>query len=520
VAIDRALIYGKAGIATGGFSSALSDTTPGDFKNGSGTLTGLLLGFGVEYAFAPNWSARLEYDHIDYLGKTLHFNESASLGGPADQSISSQTNIVKAGINYQLSGSDLTSMADVPAWRPIAKAPVYKVPATAAYDWTGCYAGASAGAGILSDSVFGVNGANGLAGGQLGCNLQTGQIVWGVEGEAASGLRNRVDFLQAGSSSDTVIGRNRWSADLAARAGIAIDRALIYGKAGIATGGIDIAENFSGGFQNASGTLTGVVFGAGIEYVFAPHWSARLEFDHFDYLGKTLHFNADGVVFAPRDLTVSAQANLVKAGVNYQLNGSDRPFAAASARPALPAATYNWSGCYAGVHGGGGVLSDPFVDFGAGAAVNGGGGIAGGQAGCDIQRGQIVWGVEGEAAWSGLKNNFVVNQPTTAAFGAGQSQQTTSANRWSADVAIRAGVAIGRALIYGKAGVASGRFDFAENLAVNDGSFSNFQNGSANLTGLVFGAGLEYAFAANWSAKFEFDRTDYLSPNVQFARAW
>ncbi|HLJ01369.1 MAG TPA: outer membrane beta-barrel protein, partial [Bradyrhizobium sp.] len=241
---------------------------------------------------------------------------------------------------------------------------------------------------------------------------------------------------------------------------------------------------------------------------------AKLEFDHFDYLGRALSFNIVGR--APLDFTVAAQANLVKAGINYQLNGSDRPFSAVPARPILPAATYNWSGCYAGVHAGGGVLSDPFVNGFSGPPVNGGGGLIGGQAGCDIQAGQIVFGLEGEAAWSRLKNNFVVNIHDSAAFGIGSSQTNTSSNRWSADLAARAGVAVGRALIYGKAGIASSRFDFAENFVQNDGSFSAFQNGGAVLTGLLFGAGLEYALASNWSAKFEFDRIGYLGRGVPF----
>ena len=35
-------------------------------------------------------------------------------------------------------------------------------------------------------------------------------------------------------------------------------------------------------------------------------------------------------------------------------------------------------------------------------------------------------------------------------------------NRWSADVAVRAGLASDRALFYGKAGIAEGRFAFSE----------------------------------------------------------
>jgi len=214
-----------------------------------------------------------------------------------------------------------------------------------AINWTGCYAGVHAGGGVLNDpfvnSVFvsGIgpfnpttNGGGGLAGGQLGCNIQTGAIVFGFEGEAAwSGLKNSFDFAgltlfgfgNPTSQEDT--DRNRWSADLAVRAGVALDRALIYGKVGVAQGQFEFSETATlpttpplSVFTNGSGNLTGVLLGAGIEYAFAPNWSAKLEYNHIDYLAKTLHFNGDGVVFTPFDASQSAQVNLVKAGINYR----------------------------------------------------------------------------------------------------------------------------------------------------------------------------------------------------------
>jgi outer membrane immunogenic protein len=92
----------------------------------------------------------------------------------------------------------------------------------------------------------------------------------------------------------------------------------------------------------------------------------------------------------------------------------------------------------------------------------------------------------------------------------------SSRNRWGIDGAARVGVAVDRALIYGKVGVATGRFDFSSSFAQNDGSFISFQSGSSTLTGVVLGAGIEYAFATNWSAKLEYDRTDYLARSVSF----
>ena len=510
LAMGRALIYGKAGIATGRLAISANDTF-GDFQSGSGSLSGPLFGLGIEYAFAPNWSAKLEYDHVDYLSRSLAFNSN---NGPFQQSASAETNIVKAGINYRFGGLE-SAMVDLGAGAPFDKGPVYKAPATRAYDWTGCYVGAEAGGGVLGDSfAFNLNGGGGILGGQIGCNVQRGQVVFGLEGEAAwSGLAYSFNSANAGGSSD-ITGRNRWSADLAGRAGVAVDRALIYGTVGVARGAFAVSETSSDGIfnQNASGVLTGVVFGGGLEYAFAPNWSVKLEYDYVGYLGRTLSFNT--VARAPFDFTVSAETNIVKAGVNYRLGGSDRPFAATPA--ALPAAAYQWSGCYAGIHGGGGLLNNPFTDFfGLEGSEGGGGGLIGGQAGCNVQTGQIVWGVEGEAAWSSLKNKVLFNVQSTAAFGTGDSFVFSSRNRWDADIAARAGVAVGRALIYGKVGVASGRFEFSENFANNDGSSGSFQNGSATLTGVLFAAGIEYAFAPNWSAKLEYNRIDYLTPAVQ-----
>src|SRR5579872_4243839 len=308
VVVNRALIFGKAGVAAGRFSFSESDTN-GGFQNGSGTLNGLLLGIGFEYALAPNWSVKLEYDHFDYLGKTLHFDANFTNNGPGpfDQSTSAQANVVKAGINYRFAGQDLAPVADRARSLPY-KAPAFKAPVPAAYDWTGCYVGASAGAGMLTDSLTGANGVSGIGGGQMGCNVQTGSFVWGVEAEVVSGLRDSSNFANAIQSVESA-SRNRWSADVAARAGVAVDRALIYGKAGVAAGRIDIAEDFSGGSQDTSGTLTGAVFGAGIEYALAPHWTVKLEYDYIGLLNRTLPFTTVGR--GPFDFTISATRNVV-----------------------------------------------------------------------------------------------------------------------------------------------------------------------------------------------------------------
>ena len=68
------------------------------------------------------------------------------------------------------------------------KAMPYAAPAPA-FSWTGCYVGVHAGAGVFHDQGFqsggGItadlradrHGIGGLAGGQIGCNYQTGMLV-------------------------------------------------------------------------------------------------------------------------------------------------------------------------------------------------------------------------------------------------------------------------------------------------------------------------------------------------------
>src|SRR2546430_16816788 len=76
------------------------------------------------------------------------------------------------------------SAADLAA-RPMP----YAAPAPV-FSWTGCYVGVHGGAGVLLDQGFEARGAQfdrhgigGLAGGQIGCNYQTGMLVLGIEGE-------------------------------------------------------------------------------------------------------------------------------------------------------------------------------------------------------------------------------------------------------------------------------------------------------------------------------------------------
>jgi outer membrane immunogenic protein len=160
--------------------------------------------------------------------------------------------------------------------------------------------------------------------------------------------------------------------------------------------------------------------------------------------------------------------------------------------------TINWTGCYLGVHGGGGVLNDSY------AGRNGYGLLAGGQAGCNYQYTRLVFGIEGEASWSGLSNDNRVS-------GVGFTTDTTTRNRWDADVAFRIGIITSdRVLPYAKIGGAWGGFNYS---TTGPGAF--FQQGSATLPGLLIGGGVEYAFSPNWTGKVEYNSI-FVRDNVNF----
>ena len=101
VAFDTLLVYSKAGVAWAnndynmalgapvGFSSTISDTE-----------TGWLVGGGVEWAFARNWSAKIEGTYMDFGQKNKSFG---TFGGvlPVNADIDAQISTVKFGVNYR-----------------------------------------------------------------------------------------------------------------------------------------------------------------------------------------------------------------------------------------------------------------------------------------------------------------------------------------------------------------------------------------------------------------------------------
>jgi len=176
---------------------------------------------------------------------------------------------------------------------------------------------------------------------------------------------------------------------------------------------------------------------------------------------------------------------------------------AAFAAPAS-AAPYNWNGCYVGVSGGAGILSDAWTGA-SGGDLRGIGGLAGGQAGCNVQFDTLVAGIEGDLFWTGIQNSYTYNGGPTNNF------NDTTKNPYDFDVAARFGLTFDRAFIYGKGGVVWGRFNFFE--TQNYGLPSTL-TASSTLPGLLLGLGLEYGLTPHWTAKMEYDYLGFASTVV------
>ena len=111
--------------------------------------------------------------------------------------------------------------------------------------------------------------------------------------------------------------------------------------------------------------------------------------------------------------------------------------------------------------------------------------MVGGTVGYNLQFGGFVLGLEGDIDWSDIKGSTATNCPGTC--------ETT--NNWLGTARGRIGYAFDRFLPYFTGGAAFG--DIKGTLV----GVGNFKQTKVGWTG---GAGIEYAFIDNWSAKIEY----------------
>jgi outer membrane immunogenic protein len=249
--------------------------------------------------------------------------------------------------------------ADLPSRK---EAPVYVPPPPPPPMWTGFYLGLNIGGGwdanggqsgvsayydprfafarptpgfLATSNLFFLPNGNtlgsqgGVVGGiQAGYNFQFNQFVIGAEtdfqGTSLSGGGNNAPQTIFPAFFNNPLNNNflvpvgaitaanislPWFGTVRGRAGYLFTPTfLVYGTAGFAYGQVD-----AWGFNN---TRTGWTAGGGVEWLFAPHWSAKAEYLYVDLdsNGRTGTFGWTwGNRFHP-------QLNIVRVGVNYHFN--------------------------------------------------------------------------------------------------------------------------------------------------------------------------------------------------------
>ncbi|MGQ0684442.1 outer membrane protein [Bradyrhizobium sp.] len=210
--------------------------------------------------------------------------------------------------------------ADLGARYNYNKAPSYAAPI---WTWTGFYVGAHLGGAFGNDNNFGGlalsdSDARFMGGVQAGADWQfSGNWVVGAEGQYSWLSRNNASAVFPGGyvySND-----QRGLGSITARLGYSFGPALAYVKGGYAyadnrdivtLGGVPIA------FALDSGHNHGWTIGGGAEYMFAPSWSVKAEYQYYNFGDSRFTAPAALVSFG----SFHNDQHAVKAGVNYRFN--------------------------------------------------------------------------------------------------------------------------------------------------------------------------------------------------------
>ena len=246
-------------------------------------------------------------------------------------------------------GSTTAAAADMPAKAAAKAAPPYQ--------WTGCYIGLNAGGGasgadftttvgpgthlvpadaaeVANDGTGSADVSDYVAGGQAGCNWQTGTLVLGLEGDFDA-FRSTAQFANDTNALPVagvpfVVGqalRTDYLATVRPRIGVAADRNFAYVTGGAAFTKTNYTENYIDaagppGIGSVAGSkyLTGWTAGAGWEYAWTDHWTLRAEY-LFAKFGTT---SASGVIADAAGGANSLQGSgdlivqVIRAGVNFK----------------------------------------------------------------------------------------------------------------------------------------------------------------------------------------------------------
>jgi outer membrane immunogenic protein len=246
---------------------------------------------------------------------------------------------------FLLGGVALAAMLVGPAMAadmPVKARPA-PPPPPVVYNWTGCFIGASGGGGWhRTDTQRVANGAvaitgdwgkgdgdGRLFGGQVGCDYQTGNFVFGVQfwgaGASIQDRHPQVNGSFAAGAIGTLETRIRSMETLTGRVGYAVlPEWLLYVRGGGAWKRDTISLFQPGGValsENAGVRFDGITFGGGAEYMLMRNLSVFAEASHADFSRKQFTFvAAPGTLGNPDTVNHKQSVTTVLVGLNLRLN--------------------------------------------------------------------------------------------------------------------------------------------------------------------------------------------------------
>jgi outer membrane immunogenic protein len=182
---------------------------------------------------------------------------------------------------------------------------------------------------------------------------------------------------------------------------------------------------------------------------------------------------------------------------------------------------YNWSGVYFGVNGGGdwgqqdpfNVITNRFDNVN----ISFSGGQVGGTAGINLQESWLLVGLEADLDWAHIRGSQVLTPSVLSVPQAFTLNATTNID-WDLSVRVRTGYVQQNWLYYVTAGVVvmGASTDLTTVAGTNPCASVTLIGGTPGMLtchgtdkriGATIGGGIEYGFAANWSAKVEYRYT-------------
>jgi len=206
--------------------------------------------------------------------------------------------------------------------------------ASPVYDWSGFYVGVYGGGGLgnhnynngtptnFANYLINYDSTGAIGGGEVGYNVQNGNIVVGVEASGFwSGIKGSdLSQFNNGALPINAIDKSnlRWGGALLARGGIAVDRLLLFFTGGWGFGDIVHTSTTPGvGVDQFTNHQSGLAAGGGIAYAVTSNLIGKLEYRYYNF-GR---YDRSNPLNGQLPYTVDSTYSVVTIGFDYKFGG-------------------------------------------------------------------------------------------------------------------------------------------------------------------------------------------------------